>query len=507
MIGIMRVANPGQKISSATGDSMRNLSATPLAATALALALISQGLSLAQAAPGSHADTGSSGGTWGNAIEIPGLARLNAGGGVDLSAVSCTSSGNCGAGGSYGASNTVEEGFVVTQRGGVWGEAMEVPGLGRLNTGSYASVDTLSCSAAGDCSAGGQYTARHDQFQAWVATERHGVWGRAIEVPGSARLDVAGGADIGTMSCTRPGDCTAGGEYGVSGFSGGASQALVVTERKGVWGRAIEVPGTGRLNYLGQAEVESVSCAAPGDCSAGGYYLDRHDNQQAFVVTQRGGRWGRAVEVRGSARLIAGGGAIESVSCTRVGYCSAGGDLNGEAVVVTQRDGRWGRAVEVPGSARLNSSGDAEVESVSCAAPGDCSGGGYYSDGDYNTQAFVVTERWGRWGKAIEVPGSGRLNTTGMAEVDAVSCAAAGDCSAGGDYSGADGNSQAFVVTERDGRWGRVIEVPGSARLNTGGDAETEAVSCTAPGHCSAAGEYANGKGGIDLQGFVVTEN
>jgi len=486
---------------------MRNRYATLLAATALAVALISQGLSLAQAASGSHPNAGSFSGTWGNATEIPGLALLNAGGGVDLSAVSCTAPGDCAAGGIYGASDSVEEGFVVSQHNGVWGNAMEVPGLARLNVGRYASVDTLSCAAAGDCSAGGQYTARHGQFQAWVATERDGVWGTAIEVPGSARLDVAGGADIGTMSCTKPGDCTAGGEYGVAGFSGGASQALVVTERNGVWGRAMEVPRTGRLNYLGQAEVESVSCAAPGDCSAGGYYLDRHDNQDAFVVTQHGGRWGKAAEVRGPARLIAGGGAIESVSCARVGYCSAGGDLNGEAIVVAQRGGRWGRAAEVPGSARLNTADDAEIESVSCAAPGDCSAGGYYSSGNYNSQAFVVTERRGRWGKAIEVPGSGRLNTTGMAEVDAVSCAAPGDCSAGGDYSGADGNSQAFVVTERDGRWGKVLEVPGSARLNTGGDAETEAVSCAAPGRCSAAGEYANGRGGTDLQGFVVTES
>lgn len=487
---------------------MRNRYATLLAATALAIALISQGLSLAQAASGSHAKTGSSSGTWGKAVEIPGLGRLNTGGDVDLSAISCTAPGQCGAGGQYGAANGKEDGFVVSQRNGIWGSATEVPGLNGLNVGGDASVDTLSCAAAGDCSAGGQYTASHNQFQAWVATERNGVWGNAIEVPGSARLDQAGGADIGTMSCTRPGDCSAGGEYGVSGLSEGGSQALVVTERNGVWGRAIEVPRSGRLNYLGQAEVESVSCAAPGDCSAGGYYLDRNDNQQAFVVSQHDGRWAQAIEVPGSARLnVSGGAEIESVSCPRAGYCSAGGDVNGEAFVVAEHDDRWGKAIEVPGSARLNVSDDAEVESVSCAAPGDCSAGGYYDGANYNSQAFVVTEHNGSWGKAIEVPGSGRLNTSGMAEVDTVSCAAPGDCSAGGDYSGVDDSSQAFVVTERDGRWGRTIEVPGSARLNTGGDAETEAVSCAAAGSCGAAGEYANGRGGVDTQGFVVTEN
>jgi hypothetical protein len=432
---------------------MRNCYTTLLAATALAIALVSQDLSFVQAAAASYVNTGGSTATWGKATEIPGLARLNPGGGVDLSAVSCTAPGDCAAGGVYGASGASEEGFVVSQHDGVWGKAIEVPGLGHLNAGGYASVDSLSCAATGDCSAGGQYTVRSGEMQAFVVTEHNGVWGSAIEVPGSARLDVAGGADIGTMSCPKP-----------------------------------------------------------GDCSAGGDYLDPSDSYQAFVVTERNGRWGKAIEVPGSARLNAGGGAaIESVSCAAVGYCSAGGDYvdagqRTQALVVTERNGRWGKAIEVPGSAHLNTAGDAEIESVSCSAPGDCSAGGSYFVAR-NTEAFVVTERNGRWGTAIEVPGSGRLNTTGSAEVDTVSCAAPGDCSAGGDYSGAHRKSQAFVVTERNGRWGTAIEVPGSGRLNTGGLAQTESVSCAAPGRCSAAGEYANGKGGLDTQGFVVTES
>jgi hypothetical protein len=87
-----------------------------------------------------------------------------------------------------------------------------------------------------------------------------------------------------------------------------------------------------------------------------------------------------------------------------------------------------------------------------------------------------------------------------------VSCAAPGDCSAGGDYGQSAKSEQAFVVTESDGRWGRAIEVPGSAALNVGGLAEVESVSCAAPGRCSAAGSYSYGKGGVDSEAFVVTE-
>jgi hypothetical protein len=440
---------------------MRSRRAALLAAVGLATLLAGAGLSSAQAAPGSAVIPGGSGATWGKAIAIPGLGRLNTAGSADISAVSCPAPGDCEVAGYYTASDLSQQGFVVSQRHGIWSRAINVPGLVSLNAGNShvgksASVDSLSCAAPGNCSAGGQYTARNGLLEAFVVTERHGRWGRAIEVPGSARLAVTGFGDISAMSCTRPGDCTAGGGYGVAGPSEGAGQALVVTERHGRWGRAIEVPGSGRLDVLGQGDLESVSCSSPGNCSAGGSYLDGNDNYQAFVVTQR--------------------------------------------------HARWGKAIEVPGSARLNAGGIAQVESVSCTGVGDCSAGGDYTSA-LSQQAFVVTESHGRWGRAIEVPGSARLNRGGEAEIESMSCARVGDCSAGGDYAGSGSDiSEAFVVTESHGRWGRAIEVPGSAALNVGGSAEVESVSCAAPGRCSAAGSYSYGKGGVDSEGFVVTE-
>ena len=84
---------------------------------------------------------------------------------------------------------------------------------------------------------------------------------------------------------------------------------------------------------------------------------------------------------------------------------------------------------------------------MSCAAAGSCSEGGFYIDGFGHTQAFVVTQRNGRWGKAIEVPGTAALNKGGNASVTSVSCAAAGKCSAGGRYEDGSASFQAFVVS------------------------------------------------------------
>jgi hypothetical protein len=53
-----------------------------------------------------------------------------------------------------------------------------------------------------------------------------------------------------------------------------------------LWGTAEEVPGTAALNQGGSAQITSVSCAAAGNCSAGGDYTDSSGHQQAFVDSQ-----------------------------------------------------------------------------------------------------------------------------------------------------------------------------------------------------------------------------
>jgi hypothetical protein len=85
------------------------------------------------------------------------------------------------------------------------------------------------------------------------------------------------------MSCAAAGSCLAGGIYT---DSSGHGQAFVASQVNGTWGKAIEVPGTAALNSGGRDAVNSVSCAAAGTCSAGGFYTESSNHQQAFVVSQ-----------------------------------------------------------------------------------------------------------------------------------------------------------------------------------------------------------------------------
>ena len=106
---------------------------------------------------------------------------------------------------------------------------------------------------------------------------------------------------------------------------------------------------------------------------------------------------------------------------------------------------------------------------VLCAAL--LTGGGASAAGLPGVAGARAAASGGTWGKAEEVPGTAALNTAGAAAINSVSCASAGNCSAGGGYYGGATGDQAFVVSEVKGTWGKAEEVPGTAALNTGGAA------------------------------------
>jgi hypothetical protein len=441
---------------------------------------------------------------WGKAIEVPGLGSLNQGGNAEVTSVSCATSGNCSAGGIYADSSGHRQAFVVSEKSGTWGTVIEVPGTATLNTGGIASVNSVSCASVGSCSAGGYYTDGSDHLQAFVASEKSGTWGTAIEVPGTATLNAGGTAEVNSLSCASAGNCSAGGGYRTSG---GGFEAFVVSEKDGTWGTAIEAPGSGILNTGGDAFVKSVSCATAGNCSAGGSYYTKLNpgKSQAFVISQKNGTWGKAIEVPGTATASSDGiASVASVSCASAGNCVAGGSYapsgaGFQPIVVSETDGTWGTATELHGAGEGGG-----VISVSCASTGNCSAGGFYSDSEGNTQVFVVSEKSGTWGTAIEVPGTATLNTGGTASIGSVSCASAGNCVAGGSYAVTPGHSQAFVASQTAGTWGKAIEVPGTATLNAGTNAKASSVSCARAGTCAAGGFYTDGHD--KTQGFVVSQ-
>lgn len=428
--------------------------------------------------------------SWGHAIEVPGTYALNVAGNGGVTSLSCASAHNCSAGGyvsdASGGPVPPFSPFVTSEKGGVWRTAALVKGMAALNVGGEAEINSVSCGSAGNCLAGGFYSDNSGR-QAFVVSETSWVWGKAVELKGTAALSGGRGAVVTSVSCRGlPGNCAVGGYY----WDNAGRQAFVATEKSGMWHAAIEVPGTAALNADASAQVTSVSCASAGNCLAGGEYTDGSSNEQAFVVTETKGVWAAAIEVPGTAALnVSGFAGVTTVSCATAGNCSAGGsygdaDARQEAFVANETNGVWSDAIEVPGIASLNLS-SSSVTSLSCSAAGECSAGGYYEDIYGNSWPFVVSETAGVWGNAQSVA----VPNTFIAEVTSLSCGSPGNCAAGGVYTDSSNQSKAFVLGQVNGTWGPAEKVPDTDALSNGGAGITT-VSCSKAGSCALGGNY-----------------
>jgi hypothetical protein len=395
-------------------------------------------------------------GTWGRAKIVPGVNALSHRGQALSAGVSCGSAGNCTVGGIYRSPATAQmQPFVATEVHNVWHDARQLPGIARVDHGKLAWLESLTCPSAGSCLVGGYYTDVKDNVQAFVESQRNGTWGAPRVVPGTAALNVFGLATVFSVSCASPGNCAAVGKYAPASSTGYPNALpFVASEVHGSWHTAtpVSVPtGPGEI----YAELTSVSCGTPGNCAAAGNVADA-SSSHAFVVSEVNGTWGNATLVPAAAASsrIAQFTGSDAVACAPGGGCTVGGSYRDQAghmqafIVSSGSDGSWGQAMQVPGTGALNTRGQATVEAVSCASAGNCAVGGYYKNA-LRFQAFVATEVGGTWSPAVEVPGTQALNTHGSAAITWLSCPLPGRCTATGYYSALRPSNWIFVVSER----------------------------------------------------------
>jgi hypothetical protein len=392
--------------------------------------------------------------------------------------------------------------------------AIEVPGTAALNKGADASVLSVSCASAGNCGAGGYYSHKPgavvdfgifpgvpqgyeaEGAHAFVVSQVHGTWGRAIPVRFPASMHAVGGW-VQVVACPALGYCSAAGTYAAAG---GARRPFTVSEVHGRWGSASPLSGTQAFR---NGSVSVISCPSAGNCGAGGAYQDPSGHRRMFLVSEVHGAWHAARPIRNvfashNFNLEITG--LNSMSCSSTGNCAAGGSYQvpdpkvpgvwfSEAFVVTEVNGTWGTAIEVPGTAVLNTGGNAVLTTVSCAAPGDCGAGGSYQGQGPGTRAFAVSETHGRWGRAIRVPGTAATGPgVSAAFVYAMSCRSAGNCSAGG-FAGV----STWVTSEVNGQWRTVTALSSPSDIARNARLRVVTMACGSPGNCAVAGEWATG--------------
>jgi hypothetical protein len=388
--------------------------------------------------------------------------------------------------------------------GGSWGRALPVAGLAAIGAPNDAYLTDVSCGAPGDCVAVGWYLAPLVPGgyvpRPFLVEQVNGVWGAARRVPGLARFGTIYGPRLSSVSCPSAGNCAAVGDYATSD----RDYVWVINETGGTWGTPRDIKGIpgAIVGYI----VYGLSCASAGNCAIVGTYQTSTGPPLPFVVDEHNGVWGAAHAVTGFPRLGSKGSAfLSSVSCPAAGDCAAAGLYRPsyapdqeQAFVVSETDGTWGTPLDVPGTPALASglSAWSATFGISCASAGNCTAGGEESGG-----VFIANETGGTWTDAQFVPSP---NGTRTEAFGSLSCASAGDCAIGASFPDeAHLIGQVFVADEVNGTIVSSQQIPGTAALNTVGPADVASVSCAPNGSCAAGGQYLTKSGS---EAFVVSE-
>ena len=463
-----------------------------LAVLALTVTVLgSNDVSIASASVGTY---------WTNAITVPGLTSLvsNA---VYRGAISCTSDGNCAAGGAYIDAAGAQQAFVDSEVNGVWSSAQEV--AASMNAAGLASIYSVSCPSTGNCTAAGGFTDAQGIAHAFAVSETNGEWGDSVAIADGMQLVKGDAITIQKLACSSVGNCN--GVGAVASSTNETEQPMVFKEVDGVWGTPFVLPGLATLNPSGLGIITNLSCPSPSSCAVGGVVLNLATFQiTGFLDEETNGVWGTEFLPSGlDVPAMGTVSTVDAVSCSASGNCTAGGtysqgDVRGEVYVVSEVNGVWGDVEELPGVQQLNLDGVANLSGLSCTSAGNCSAAGSYVDGSAQTQTFVATETNGNWQNASAVPGMNQLNGDLGSVPVSISCSSPGNCTTGGYYSD-DGLSvtprQAYLVNEVNGVWSDATEVPGTEALNKGDFAMVSEVSCSTDGACGVIGNFEDAAG------------
>ena len=214
------------------------------------------------------------------------------------------------------------------------------------------------------------------------------------------------------------------------------------TRSRGSGGPGTEIGGA--LDVGGGGQLLSVSCSASGGCAAGGFYKDASASQQPLVADRSGGSWNAGVELPGS---INNGtfSSVNSVSCPTAGNCAAVGVTTNnslrQAFVDSEVSGTWQNGTVV--GQNLNTQHNATLYSVRCWSVGNCSAVGFYSflfsPTSIGTKGLGAEESNGHWGAGFALAAGLLAKTTWASydELNALSCSPSGSCTAVGNIGDA----------------------------------------------------------------------
>ena len=361
-----------------------------------------------------------------------------------LKYISCSGAGSCTAGGISKNPSGQDEAYLVSSSNGVWANAAPVTFPSNVqNVSPVSRITAVTCTSAGNCTAAGYFLNQSGDFDSFTVTSSNGVWATAVPIQFPANTQNATPySEIAGLSCASAGNCAA---VGTFENLAGDYEPFFVTSTNSSWGTANRVTfPVNTQNTAPGSGLNKVSCASVGNCTAVGQFKNTAGDYEAFSVISNNGVWSTATRITfpPNTQNTHPSDYLNGVACTTAGNCTAVGvfkNLSGgdEAFTVTSSNGVWSTASRITfPSNTLPSTVQVIPADISCASTGNCTVAGQFRNTSGGNSAFTATSTNGTWGVAIPAaPAANDQDPTAETYFRAVSCAAASDCTAVGRYS------------------------------------------------------------------------
>ncbi|MGC9961083.1 MAG: hypothetical protein ABSE47_04170 [Acidimicrobiales bacterium] len=355
-----------------------------------------------------------------------------------------------------------------------------------------ASLNETVCPRAADCLSVGQYFSSTG-IGGLLATDVGAVWrSTAAPVPAGVRpadfvLDAVACPSTGTSLVA----CVAGGV--ASQAPGGDGEAVLDTRSASGW-VATTAPGVAAGGGMPSASdnsysaIDGISCPQVGSCVA---IASTNEGTRAVIVEQTHGRW-TDLTVPLPPGAASGGRRelqLSQVVCSAPGACAAVGSYitsSGlqHAMIVSETGGTW-TWLGAPVPPNVDGSG---LNGISCPGEGACVAVGWYeTSGGILTPTVLTETPSGFVSSPVHLPPALAGDVAGM---EAIDCPAAGRCVAAGQATSNAGIARTFLWTSSGTSAPTVQLVPLPADF-AGGSMTVDAISCAAVGQCGLAGGLA----------------
>ncbi len=386
--------------------------------------------------------------------------------------------------------------------------ALQTPapfGLNAPATNPEESIETEGCASAVSCVGAGQYNDTGSHTQGLLSSLSRGTWSSVeATLPSDADTDPA--PEFFGTSCPSSGTCVVAGAYR---NGSGHSEGLIETYAGGVW-NATEAPTPSNAAPPSSSDtwLKSVSCPAPGECTAIGYYSTGPGTVTGLIETLAGGQWSAQPAPQVSDADTNNVVQLSGVSCPAPGTCVGVGQYMTNAgghglELLSESGGVWTPSVApLPHDAVTGSSQYAAVsplieefgQGLSCAG-NQCEIAGYYDSTTDGAAGLLLRFSGGIWTtSSAPLPSNAQTGATEEAILLGASCGFDGGCVAVGDYRDTAGAFRPLVESVSPGGavTGQEAPQPNDAATGSAIDAGLEGVSCLSSTDCTAVGVYTN---------------